>query len=166
MAETDSSSHLLRAGSVSLEPADAGSDEAREVVRRYFGDIGTRFTEPLDVTSYAASDADEMSPPDGCFLLARAGGLVVGCGGLRRHAATVGEVKRMWVEPGWRGLGLATRLLHALEDQARRTGYREVYLDTHVSLVEAQAMYRALGYRAIDRYNDNPHAGHWFAKTL
>ena len=133
MAETDSSSHLLRAGSVSLEPADAGSDEAREVVRRYFGDIGTRFTEPLDVTSYAASDADEMSPPDGCFLLARAGGLVVGCGGLRRHAATV---------------------------------YREVYLDTHVSLVEAQAMYRALGYRAIDRYNDNPYAGHWFAKTL
>jgi N-acetylglutamate synthase-like GNAT family acetyltransferase len=107
-----------------------------------------------------------MRPPDGAFLVARVEGAVIGCGGLQRHARTVGEVKRMWVDPAWRGCGLGVRLLAALEDAARQLGYREVYLDTNGTLTEAIAMYGRAGYRSIERYNDNPYAQAWFAKRL
>jgi GNAT superfamily N-acetyltransferase len=75
-------------------------------------------------------------------------------------------VKRMWVDPEWRGCGLATRLLDALESRALELGYREVYLDTNSSLEEAITMYERAGYRNIERYNDNPYAHRWFAKRL
>ena len=92
--------------------------------------------------------------------------MVVACGGLQRHSQTVGEVKRMWVDPEWRGCGLGVRLLVALEEEARRLGYREIYLDTNGTLTEAIAMYGRAGYRPIERYNSNPYAQAWFAKSL
>jgi GNAT superfamily N-acetyltransferase len=72
----------------------------------------------------------------------------------------------MWVDRAWRGCGLGARMLVALEDEARRLGYREVYLDTNSTLVEAISMYERSGYRGIERYNDNPYARRWFAKRL
>ena len=53
-----------------------------------------------------------------------------------------------------------------LEGEARRTGRSRVVLDTNEALTEAIAMYRASGYVAIERYNENPYAHHWFAKAL
>jgi len=72
----------------------------------------------------------------------------------------------MWVDPAWRGCGLAGRLLTALEDRARELGCRQVYLDTNATLTEAIALYERAGYRRIERYNDNPYAEAWFAKGL
>ena len=80
--------------------------------------------------------------------------------------ATTAEIKRMWVAPEARGLGIARRLLEALEDQARGAGMKRLVLDTNRSLLEAQAMYRKAGYRARERYNDNPYADFWFEKDL
>ncbi len=57
-------------------------------------------------------------------------------------------------------------MLAALEEAARDLGYREIYLDTNSTLTEAIAMYDGAGYRRIERYNDNPYAGAWFAKRL
>ena len=61
---------------------------------------------------------------------------------------------------------MARRLLEALEDEARRSGFGHVILDTNRSLPEAQALYRNAGYRARERYNDNPYADFWFEKDL
>ena len=72
----------------------------------------------------------------------------------------------MWVASTVRGIGLGKRLLGHLEDEARASGRTRVVLDTNGSLTEAISMYRALGYTAIERYNDNPYAHHWFEKTL
>jgi N-acetylglutamate synthase-like GNAT family acetyltransferase len=107
-----------------------------------------------------------MRPPAGDFLVVRADRDVVACGGLQRHARTIGEVKRMWVDPEWRGCGLGVRLLAALEGRAAELGYRQVYLDTNGTLVEAIVMYERAGYRSIERYNANPYAQAWFAKRL
>ena len=93
-------------------------------------------------------------------------GRVAGCGGLQQVDAATAEIKRMWIDPTRRGLGLGRRLLAHLEDVARERGYRRVVLDTNGALVEAIAMYRRAGYEAIERYNDNPYAQHWFAKAL
>lgn len=72
----------------------------------------------------------------------------------------------MWVDPAVRGVGLGRRLLGHLEHAARASGRTRVVLDTNEVLVEAIAMYRRLGYRDIDPYNDNPHAHHWFEKSI
>jgi ribosomal protein S18 acetylase RimI-like enzyme len=72
----------------------------------------------------------------------------------------------MWVNPQRRGLGLGKRLLARLEAEIQVAGRSIVVLDTNRSLTEAIAMYRACGYEEIDRYNDNPYAQLWFAKSL
>jgi GNAT superfamily N-acetyltransferase len=72
----------------------------------------------------------------------------------------------MWVTPDLRGAGLGARLLRLLEGEAVRLGYAVVRLDTNSALVEAIAMYERSGYHAIERYNDNPYARHWFEKRL
>jgi GNAT superfamily N-acetyltransferase len=107
-----------------------------------------------------------MRPPTGDFLVLRADADLVACGGIQQHTAVVGEIKRMWVDPEWRGCGLGVRLLTALERRAVELGYREVYLDTNAALTEAVAMYEGAGYRHIERYNDNPYAQVWFGKRL
>jgi DNA-binding MarR family transcriptional regulator/RimJ/RimL family protein N-acetyltransferase len=157
---------LIRAATVSFEEVPAGSPDAVDAVRRYFAELDERFPGGFDPGDAATSDVAGMSPPDGAFLVGRIDGEVMACGGVQRHSRTVGEIKRMWIAPDWRGCGLGARTLAALEDEARRLGYRKVHLDTNGTLVEAIAMYERSGYHAIERYNDNPYAQAWFAKSL
>jgi ribosomal protein S18 acetylase RimI-like enzyme len=72
----------------------------------------------------------------------------------------------MWVDHRRRGVGLGKRLLGHLEGEVRSSGRQRVVLDTNECLTEAISMYRALGYNAIERYNDNIYAHHWFEKAL
>lgn len=157
---------LIRAATVSLDPVDVSSTEAVAAVRRYFAELDERFPGGFDPGDAATTDVAGMAPPHGSFLVGRVDGAVVACGGVQPHTRAIGEIKRMWVDAAWRGCGLGSRTLAALEGEARRLGYREVYLDTNSTLVEAIAMYEGSGYRAIERYNDNPFARHWFAKRL
>ena len=157
---------LIRSATCIVESVDVASDEAVAAVCRYFDELDRRFSGGFDAGEATTSDLEAMCPPSGDFLVLRSESGVVACGGLQRHTRTVGEIKRMWVDPEWRGCGLAVRLLHALEDRAAELGYREVYLDTNASLTEAIAMYERAGYRRIERYNDNPYAHHWFARRL
>ena len=158
--------HLIRAATCTVESVDVRSDEAVTAVRRYFDELAARFPHGFDPGDAVTTDLEAMRPPSGDFLVLRVERDVVACGGLQRHARTVGEIKRMWVDPEWRGCGLGVRLLAALEDRAGELGYRQVYLDTNASLREAIAMYERSGYRHIERYNDNPYAQAWFAKRL
>jgi DNA-binding MarR family transcriptional regulator/GNAT superfamily N-acetyltransferase len=157
---------LIRSATSTAESVDVASDEAVSAVRRYFAELDARFPDGFDPGEAVTTDLEEMRPPAGDFLVMRAERDVVACGGLQRHTSAIGEIKRMWVDPEWRGCGLAVRLLAALEERAAELGYREVYLDTNATLVEAIAMYERAGYRRIDRYNDNPYAQAWFAKRL
>ena len=99
------------------------------------------------------------------LLLAVSDGEPVACGGLQRLDDRTAEIKRMWVHEDWRGAGLGGRMLRALEQAAVDRGHAVVRLDTNSVLTDAVAMYRRAGYTAIDRYNDNPYAHHWFEKT-
>jgi DNA-binding MarR family transcriptional regulator/N-acetylglutamate synthase-like GNAT family acetyltransferase len=157
---------LIRSATCTVESTDVASTEAVTAVRRYFDELDRRFSDGFDPGEATTKDLEAMRPPSGDFLLARVDAAVVACGGLQRHSPTIGEIKRMWVDPDWRGCGLGVRLLAALEDRGAELGYREVYLDTNGALTQAIAMYEAAGYRHIDRYNDNPYAQAWFAKRL
>jgi DNA-binding MarR family transcriptional regulator len=155
---------LVRAATVTFGMVNPSSPVARDVVGRYFAEIGRRFG--FDPGDEPDKDAKLLVPPTGVFVVAASDGEPVACGGLQTIAPGVGELKRMWVHDDWRGAGLGTRLLRHLEDQARGLGHTLVRLDTNKALTEAIAMYGRAGYRPIDRYNDNPWATHFFEKPL
>jgi len=145
---------------------DATSVEARFAMGEYFAELDRRFTSGFDAAAALDDAAESLNPPTGLFVVARDGTAVVGCGAVQWLDDATAEIKRMWVDPGRRGIGLGRRLLAHLESQVADSGRRVVRLDTNSSLPEAVNMYRTLGYVDIDRYNDNPYAHHWFEKSL
>jgi GNAT superfamily N-acetyltransferase len=113
----------------------------------------------------AGAEAALYRPPDGACLLASLDGRPVACVMLKTAAPGLGEVKRLWVDPGVRGQGLARRMMAAIEDRARTTGMTALRLDTNEHLPEAIALYRASGWAEVPPFTDYP-ATHWFRKGL
>ena len=97
-------------------------------------------------------------PPSGRLLLASSDTAVVGVVALRAHGADC-EMKRLYVRPAGRGLGVGRLLATRLIDEARRAGYRRMLLDTLPMMTGAQALYRSLGFTEIAAYCNNPIAG-------
>lgn len=161
MAEVE---RFLRASAVMIEIADPYSDEARACIGAYFQELQARFDEGFDPALTVSADPEELVPPLGWFLIARLEGAPVGCGALKIQDGGFGEIKRVWVAPSARGLGVAQRLLEALEARAVEAGVDVLRLDAHRSLVEARALYARNGYAEIAAYNTNPYAHHWFEK--
>jgi len=98
---------------------------------------------------------DELDTPKTHFYVARRGGLSLGC----VAAVDMGpyaEVKRLFVAPDGRGLGLARHLMDRLEGEARVRGICSVKLETGPALVAAVALYRALGYRECAAFGGYP----------
>lgn len=69
------------------------------------------------------------------------------------------EMRRLYVSPRGRGLGVGRALVHAIVGEAARIGYREMRLDTLSAMVEALALYRKAGFVPIEPYYDTPLAG-------
>jgi GNAT superfamily N-acetyltransferase len=129
-----------------------------EIDRRHGGDPG----------SGAPPRPEEFEPPDGVFLVVCVDGEAVGCGGLCRLDGETAEVRRMYVAPERRGLGLSKTVLAELEAFAREAGYCEIKLETGNKQAEALGLYRSAGYREIPCYGpyvDDPKSV-CFAKTL
>ena len=101
----------------------------------------------------------KYGPPEGCLYLLRVDGKTAGCGGMKKLDATRCELKRMYIRPAFRGLGLGRAMALRIISRAREAGYREMLLDTLPFLTAAQALYRSLGFCEIERYNDSPMTG-------
>jgi GNAT superfamily N-acetyltransferase len=157
---------LLAISMVSIEVEDPASADARWCIGHYFAELRERFEEPFDPELTTPADTPDLVPPRGAFLVARLSGQPAGCGAVLTVSPGVGEIKRMWIDRPHRSMGVGSRLLTALEEQALKLGHRTVLLDTNRSLAEAQAMYGARGYVATEPYNDNPYADFWFEKRL
>ncbi len=151
---------LLAVSMVSIAPEDPASADARWCLGHYFAELAERFEEAFDPARTLPTAATDL------FLLARFDGQPAGCGVLKALDEDTGEILRMWVDRPHRGLGIAARLLDALERHASVRGHTSVRLYTNRSLDEAKALYRSRGYVEIARYNDDPYANHWFEKRL
>ena len=115
---------------------------------------------PEDVAAY-------LREPRGMWL-ARCAGEVVGVIALRPLPTIAGacEIKRLYVDPGYRGQGIADALLDALEATAIAQRCTVAYLDTRADLAAAIAFYRRRGYQNCERYNDNPEATSFMRRRL
>lgn len=161
MAEVE---RLMRAAAVTIEAADPSGAEAQACIQAYLDELQERLDDGFDPGRSVSADPDELVPPRGWFCLARLDGAPIGCGGVKIQDDGCGELKRMWVAPSARGLGIAQRLLAALEAWAAASGVDVLRLDTNRNLVEARALYVRNGYVEIPPYNSNPYAHYWFEK--
>lgn len=151
---------------VTIAQEDAEGPLAAGLLHSYYEELAARFPAGFDLEGSLEAPVSEFMAPGGVFLVARIDDKPVGCGAVRKLDPTTGEIKRMWVDPAARRLGVGRGLLGALEDAATAFGYASVRLDTSAHLPEALALYRSLGYHEIEAYNDNQHASHWLEKNL
>lgn len=82
-----------------------------------------------------------------------------GCVAFQELEEGICEMKRLFVLPDLRGLGIGAQLAARLIQEARDLGYRSMRLDSHPSMLKAQELYSRFGFRKIDRYNQNPIPG-------
>jgi GNAT superfamily N-acetyltransferase len=132
--------------------------EARSLVEEYAASLAVdlcfqNFSEEL------ANFEREYGPPSGAFFLAGDDRGWLGCAGLHRFADRVAEMKRLYVRPAARGLGVGRALVEGVLERAKVLGYERLVLDTLPTMAEAQALYGSLGFRETPAYRFNPVAG-------
>jgi ribosomal protein S18 acetylase RimI-like enzyme len=140
-----------------IQPAVSAEEieTARSLFREYAGELGVdlcfqNFDEEL------ATLPGGYAPPDGRLLVTWDGAEAAGCVALRWFAQGIGEMKRLYVRPAWRGTGLGRALAETVIAEARTAGYTTLRLDTLPTMITAQRLYRALGFREIPAYRNNP----------
>lgn len=125
----------------------------RTLFHEYEGAIATDLEYQGFASEVAALPAP-YAPPLGALFVAHVGRKAAGCIGLKPlDAPRVGEMKRLYVRPAYRGAGLGERLVVAVIEAAQNAGYRELRLDTLAGMASAQALYRRLGFSEIPPYN-------------
>jgi putative acetyltransferase len=145
------------------EPEDMAA--VRSLFTEYAGSLG------IDL-SFQGFDGEleglpgKYSPPDGTLLIAERDGEPCGCIALRRIDARACEMKRLYVRPVCRGLGIGRELVSKLLEEARTKGYSSMRLDTLPSMRSAIAMYRSFGFREIAPYIYNPVEGALFMEKI
>jgi DNA-binding MarR family transcriptional regulator/GNAT superfamily N-acetyltransferase len=157
---------LLIAASVVIEPVDPEHPDARYCLTEYVAELNRRSTRHFDPSVGATALPHEVRSPAGEFFVAYLHGEAIGCGAIKHHADGPAEIKRMWIAPRARGLGLGRRLLETLETRARDGGARVAHIETSAVLSEALALYRSAGWVEVTAFNDEPFADHWLEKAL
>ncbi len=155
----------MTSGAITVRETGVADATATTLLAEYVAFRAASFPGP-GVYRAASPDPASFTGPGAAFLVAAVDGADAGCGGIRLLAPGRCEVKHLWVRPEFRGGGVGRALLAELERRAVDAGATELVLDTHHTLVEACALYRARGFREIPAYNDNPNATLWFAKAL
>ncbi|HWK25313.1 MAG TPA: bifunctional helix-turn-helix transcriptional regulator/GNAT family N-acetyltransferase [Solirubrobacter sp.] len=142
---------LLTAGLVEFAVVEQDSPDAQACLREYYAELNARFDAGFD-------PGKALPVKDAVFVVARLRGEPIACGAIKLADS---YIKRMWVSPAARGLGVGRRLLAELESHARTP---DVRLETNRALTEAINLYRSAGYVEVEPFNDEPYADHWFEK--
>jgi len=157
---------LLVGASVQITPVDPEHPDARYCLAEYVAELNRRSTRGFDPSVGATALPHEVRPPAGQFFVAYLQHEPIGCGAVKHHRDAPAEIKRMWIAPRARGLGLGRRLLETLEACARAGGAQLAHIETSAILTEALSLYRSTGWVEVPRFNDEPFADHWLKKEL
>ena len=157
---------LLTAAGVEITPVDPEHPDARYCLAEYVAELNRRSERGFDPSVGETALPHEVRPPAGHFFVAYLHGEPIGCGAVKHHGGDPAEIKRMWIAPAARGLGLGRRLLEELEACALAGGARVAHIETSAVLTEALALYRATGWVEVPPFNEEPFADLWFEKAL
>ena len=157
---------LLGAAGVQITAIDPEHNDARFCLDQYTQELNRRSDRTFDPTVGATARPEEVRPPAGRFVVAYLNGEPIGCGAVKHHRDAPAEIKRMWIAPKARGLGLGRRLLHTLESCARDAGARDARIETNSDLTEAMTLYTSAGWNEVDAFNAERFADRWLQKSL
>ena len=157
---------LLNAASVEITPVDPEHPDAQACLAEYVAELNRRSERGFDPSVGATAMPHEVRAPAGAFFVAYLHARPIGCGAVKHHEDAPAEIKRMWIAPAARGLGLGRRLLSTLEACARDGGADVAHIETSAVLSEALALYRSTGWMEVPPFNDEPFADHWLEKAL
>jgi len=170
LAARQASASAAVAPDIVLVTPDSPSDfeATRTIFREYADGLGVDLCFQGFEAELAALPGD-YAAPRGALLLARVNGEVGGCGAFRPIGdvdyPNACEMKRLYVRPAYRGLGLGRLIAQALLDQAVRAGYSVMLLDTLDDMEAARGLYAQLGFEEIPPYYFNPIAGAHYLKA-
>ncbi len=154
------------AARVEIIPVDPEHPDAQACLAEYVAELNRRSERGFDPSVGATALPHEVWPPAGAFFVAYLHGKPIGCGAVKHHSGAPAEIKRMWIAPAARGLGLGRRLLDTLEGCARSGGAELAHIETSAVLGEALALYRSTGWVDVPPFNEEPFADHWLEKSL
>lgn len=140
-------------------------ESARTLFREYAESLGVN----LDYQGFEEEVRGlpgPYAPPTGTLLLARSDDAVVGCVGVRALDERIAEMKRLYVRPAGRGLGLGRTLTEAAIRFATASGYERLRLDTLPQMDRAQELYRSIGFMPIEAYRFSPVPGTVFLELV
>jgi putative acetyltransferase len=147
----------------------AESDQHFEDGKRLFREYAASLTIDLTFQRFAEeleAVREQYGGPAGALLLAYMDGRAVGCAGVRRQGPDTAELKRMYVQPEYRGHQVGRMLLEQSILAATRLGYKKIRLDTLASMTGARKLYEAFGFGVIPAYYPNPHADAIYMEKL
>jgi GNAT superfamily N-acetyltransferase len=137
-----------------IRPEDADSEDVRDLVADLDELLDTLYSLEGGVLELPSGD---LAGGRGTLLVARDdSGRAVGCGAVRRIGPLTGELKRMYVRPVARRLGVGRAILASLESWAAGAGLELLVLETGIHQPVAMAFYERAGYVRIDRYGEHP----------
>jgi putative acetyltransferase len=143
-------------------------DGARSLFQEYVSSLGVDLHFQGFEQELALLPGD-YAAPRGQLLLAWCDDVLAGCVALRAFDEVdypnAAEMKRLYVRPAFRGLGLGRELTERVLDAARELGYSTVLLDTLDDMEAARALYEELGFEEIPPYYHNPYAGAHYLKV-
>lgn len=148
---------------ITLQPVQAdGLDDLRGMIREYAQSLGFDLCFQGFDAELAGLPGD-YAPPRGALLVAHVDGALAGCCAVRPldsvDYANACEMKRLYVRPAFRRLGLGRLLAEGILDAARQAGYACVLLDTLSDMETARALYQEIGFEEIPPYYHNPIPG-------
>ncbi len=140
------------AGRIAIERATLDAADAVALILALNAELSAVYPEPG--ATHFRLEAEEVKGDLGAFLLASLEGEAVGCGAMRPLADGDAELKRMYVPPRWRGLGICKAVLNALEERARAAGARRVVLETGTRQAAALSLYERAGYARVPAFGE------------
>jgi putative acetyltransferase len=136
-----------------VDLVDPRGPEAAKLISALSAELARRYDYTEDGSG--GFNPEDAIGPRGAFVIGRTGGRPVACGAIRPLEEGVAEVKRVFVQVGYRGRGYAKAVMIELERLARERGYAVVRLETGVRQPEAIALYEKLGYHRIQNYGEH-----------
>ncbi|RVV98580.1 GNAT family N-acetyltransferase [Mesobaculum littorinae] len=149
-----------------FEEVDYSSELATKCLNAFAAELSRRLNLIFDLKKSGDPELSQMQHPHGTFVVASLGAMPLGCVGVKGNGGPLAEVKRMWIAPAARRLGLGRRLMTKAEDAARALSITTLRLDTNSTLFEAVSLYKRMGWTEIERFNDDPYPDIFMEKHL